>query len=558
VNIYDIVTGVLQQSLPTPETVTKIEGSPDGFILYLAHSFSVTMHDVQTGGLAHTFTTESEINDVAVSPTGDHIACGLSNGTVMLWNIHTKEEGKGFGNSQSVVTISWLLPGVLVIATQSSLYFHNINVDETWDSFTFSGCVWGMVHFVKSKDKDSYQDWYWDKDEDEEGRFLVGTSQPGVGVGQELCSFEVFRYKQANSSQHPKVTKVEQKRELQQGQSSMHLGQLTRPTLAGRSILCITPPGGVKVFDIYTAGWTNNSSLLDAATAVAVSSSGNLVVQTKDSIQIFSPDVVESRDTHDDAHRVSHAYPLGKNHIICVLQSTKRLTLLDLDTIQEIHPGDATPSLESLLTNQSSSPRVSTGRGLVAEFGASVVMEAWRSHTPPPEWTSAADEDVPLGGLSPECTRIVTVYGSPRRELRVKDCKDGNVLAKLPLEEGDFRAGEVYDLTFDSETRFRLKVDGPGKHVQIPYEIAASPSGQYSHTITKGESLQLSEPRAKPPYTLDADCEWVLDARSRKICWISPRDIRKGNGGHFWAGTSLVMVGEDGVVRKVSFEEPDF
>lgn len=69
--------------------------------------------------------------------------------------------------------------------------------------------------------------------------------------------------------------------------------------------------------------------------------------------------------------------------------------------------------------------------------------------------------------------------------------------------------------------------------------------------------MPLSEPHAKPPYTLDTNYEWVLDTRSRKICWISPGDIRKGNGGHFWAGTSLVMVGEDGVVRKLSFKEPD-
>jgi len=321
-------------------------------------------------------------------------------------------------------------------------------------------------------------------------------------------------------------------------------------------IWCITPPSGVKVFDtnIY---WTNNPSPLKAAKSIAVSSNRDIVVQTEDSIQIFSHHVRTRQDARDGA-RVSHVYPLDENHIICVLQSTRHLTLLELDTMQEIHPRDTTLSLEPLLTSQSPSSRVSFGRGLVAEFGFSVVMEAWQSRTLLPEWTSSADEDVPLGGLSPERTRIATVYGSPRWELRVKDCEDGNVLASLPLEDGNFGIGEVYDLTFDSETRFCLKVDGPGKHVQIPYEIVASPSGQYSHTITKGGPVLLSEPRAKPPYTLDANCEWVLGAGSRKICWISPGDIRKGNGGHFWAGLSLVMLGGDGVVRKVSFKEPDF
>jgi len=117
--------------------------------------------------------------------------------------------------------------------------------------------------------------------------------------------------------------------------------------------------------------------------------------------------------------------------------------------------------------------------------------------------------------------------------------------------------GEVYNLTFDSETRFLLKIDGPSYHIQIPHDIIASPSGDYSHTITKGESVPLSEPREKALYTLDANCEWVLDRMSRKICWVSPGDLRRGNGGHFWAGLSLIMVGGDGVVRKLTFKEPD-
>jgi WD40 repeat protein len=65
VDIYDAVTFVLRQSLRAPETVTKILGSPDGSTLFFAHSYSVTMWDVQTGGLTHTFTTQSEITDVA-------------------------------------------------------------------------------------------------------------------------------------------------------------------------------------------------------------------------------------------------------------------------------------------------------------------------------------------------------------------------------------------------------------------------------------------------------------------------------------------------------------
>jgi hypothetical protein len=228
-----------------------------------------------------------------------------------------------------------------------------------------------------------------------------------------------------------------------------------------------------------------------------------------------------------------------------------------LETLQELYPDDPALPLESLPTNQLPFVRASFSRGSIAEFGVSVVMQAWRSDTPLPEWTEVPGEDSPLSGSSPECTYIATFYGSPRQELRVKDAEDGTVLANLLLGDDDLGTGKVYDVTFDSETRFYLKIDGPGSHIQIPYDITASSSGPHSHTITEGEPEPLSEPRATPPYTLDANCEWVVDAEFRKICWISPGNVRRGDGGHFWAGLSLVMVGDDGVVRKVSFKEPD-
>ena len=167
-----------------------------------------------------------------------------------------------------------------------------------------------------------------------------------------------------------------------------------------------------------------------------------------------------------------------------------------------------------------------------------------------------AGEGVILSGLSPKHTRTVTVYGSPQLKLCVKDTKHGTMLANLPLGHSNLGAGEVYDLTFHSETRFYLKIDGPGWHIEIPYDIIESPSGSYSHTITTGEPVSLLEPRETPLYTLDMNNQWVTDTESRKICWIPPGNIRRRSGGHFWAGLSLVMVG-DGVVRKLTFKAPD-
>ena len=542
VNIYDAVTFVLQQSLCTPETVAKIQDSPDGSTLFFAHSSSVTIWDVQTGGLIHTFTTPPRINDIAVSTTGVHLACGSSDGSIVSWNIHTKE-GSYFGNGQPVVTICWLSPVELAVVTQNSIYVGNATTSHTSNTLSIPGHIWGMVYLGGSE-------------------LLVGTSPPGTGGNQKLCSLEIISYQHPSvnrgrqSKTHLNLGQLTHQRVLQGGHPPMHLGQLTCPTRAGNEIVCITPPSGVQLFDTKSHTWANNPTLLDAATSVAVSLNRNLVVQDKNFIQIFSIDALRSDEAHNDIHP-SHVYPLGENHIICIIQPNRHLALLNLATLRELHPNNNTSTLVTLLTDQSPPPHAPPVCRLVTEFGISVVMQAWVSHTPLPEWVESAEEDAPLSGLSPECTRIVTLYNSPRRELRVKDAKDGIILANLPLEDVNLGMGEVYNLAFGSETRFYLKMDGPGGHTQIPHDIIASPSGNYSHTITKGEPELLSEPRVTPPYSLDVNCEWVVDAESRKICWVSPGNIRRGSGGHFWAGLSLVMVGDDGVVRKLSFKEPD-
>jgi WD40 repeat protein len=225
VDVYDAVTFVLRQSLCAPEAVTKIQGPPDGSTLFFAHPYSVTMWDVQTGGLTHTFTTRSKITDIAVPTTGDHIACGSSDGSIALWNIHTKEEGKGFGNGQPVVTVHWSMPRELVVATQKTVYIRDIATGETLNSFSIFGRLWGMVYSPLGG-----------------GEFLVGTSQPDKEGDQELCSLEVVR------RIGRLFWKYLRKEAVLERQPRVHIGPLQRPAFAGKAIVCITPPSGVQSF----------------------------------------------------------------------------------------------------------------------------------------------------------------------------------------------------------------------------------------------------------------------------------------------------------------------
>ena len=542
VNIYDAITGVLQQPLSPSQAVKKIQASPDGSTLFFAHSLSITMWDVQTGGLAHTFIMGSKINDILLSATGDHIACSFHD-SVELWNTHNKQGSKGFRNNQLVVAMCWTSPQELAVVTQRSLCTYSVTTGKTLASFPFPDHVWGMV-YLKDKDK-----------------FLVGTFKSEAETNQKLYSFETILRQDPKPLE--RLSTIHRGRLLHQKmrrekQSPRYLGPLTRPTIVDKGIACMTSPSGVQSFSTESNDWTNKPPLIGAAASVVVSLNRNLVVQTKDSIQIFSIDVLTNRDVHDnDNVHLSHVYPLGKEHIFC-LRMDRRPILLELETLREIHPDDETLPFAPLPHDRRRATPALLYPWVVADFDFTEAIRLWKKGIPIPEGSGGQMPRV-LCALLPGGTMMVAVAAGSWL-LQVTDAGSGYLLAVLDI--GNLTGGEVYDITFGSETRFYLKFDGPNQHFKVPYDLEPNdPSsfapGQYPLSIIKGQPEPLSEPRVTIPYALDANCEWVLDARSRKICWISPGNVRRGNGGHFWIDTTLVMVGGDGVVRKVTFKEPD-
>jgi len=542
VEIYDAVTGVLQQSLSASEPVTKIQTSPYGSTLFFAHSSSVTMWDVQTGGLIHTFTTQPKVNDVALSASGDRIASGSSDGSVRFWNVRTKAEGTSFGNGQLVVTICWLSPQKLAVATQNCLYIRDVVAGRTVDNLFIPDRLWGMFYF------------------EEKDEFLVGTSRRSLQADQELYSLETIPHQRPKpfEKRHSAVDRGQPARRspAYRRNQSLTPGQLMRPTIVGKEIACITPPSGVQSFSTESFSWTNNPPLLSAATSVAVSLNRNLVVQNKDSIQIFSIDVLTSSEVSNDAPP-PRVHPLGKKHALSVLQPGGHLTVFELETLRELHPDDITLLFESSLPTQSPSSRAPPCPGSVVKFDLSEAVQLWRSGTPLPGWAEIDEEAKLLYEFSPACTKLVVVLNRTiGRRIWLHDAESRGPLAVLDRGDSSLGDREVYDITFGSESRFYLEVDGPGQHFKIPYDIIAPLSDMHGHTITEGNPVRLSKPQA-PPYTLDANCEWVLNIESKKVCWIPSGNIRRGGGGYAWVGSSLIMIGDDSAVRKISFKEPD-
>jgi len=215
----------------------------------------------------------------------------------------------------------------------------------------------------------------------------------------------------------------------------VHDGKLKNLTLVGEEIACTSPTTGVWFFYPSFTGpphpLTKNPPLLGVARSLAVSLGRNIVIQTDDSIQIFSSDVLMSGEAHEKPIHLSHIYPLGKNYIICV-KSDRCLIVLELETLKEFHPDNPLWSLLGRASDQSPFACASLNHGLLAEVGILQVMKLWKSGTEIPK--CKVGKNVSLTGLSPMGTMDVSLLGSDWSGLRVRGAKDGNVLVYLPIK----------------------------------------------------------------------------------------------------------------------------
>ena len=288
----------------------------------------------------------------------------------------------------------------------------------------------------------------------------MGTLKPELGADQESYSPETISHRRPEPLERRLPTihrgRLVRRKIHREKQSPTYLGPLTHPTIVGKEIVCVTPPNGVQSFNTESNDWTNRPPLLGAAASEAVSSNRNLVVQTKDSIQIFSIDVLASRDVHDHVH-LSHIYPLSKEYILR-LQQDRRPALFSLETLQELYPDDGTSPFGSVLHDLSPSAHTLRHPGLVAYFDFTKAIRLWKKRTPIREGSGLAHGQMSraLCALFPGCTTVLTVAAG---FLWVTDAKSGVPLAML--HDNDLGGGEVYDIALDSETRFYLKVEGP-------------------------------------------------------------------------------------------------
>ena len=176
-------------------------------------------------------------------------------------------------------------------------------------------------------------------------------------------------------------------------------------------------------------------------------------------------------------------------------------------------------------------------------------LQMWKFSLQHPRWTVSTKELPLIGSISPACTRLVTYSGSPGN-VHVWNAYNGRFLT-LKRVDGPYFLPRLLNITFDSEDRFYCNYN---THRE-PYVINALSRGPATHSITHCEKQRLEGRAGEKHCHLDDGREWVF-CGSHRICWVPPGYIGSTPASHWWVGSSLVLVGQDGMLRKLTFLEP--
>jgi len=501
VGIYDSVTGVLRLSLNPVNVVEAMRGFPDGSILSCMHrdSPSITLWDIQTGGLIHTFTLEREPKDIAISSKGRYLACGLSDGSVEFWEITDGMGGRAFGSGPPITHLCWLAPEErLTVASGASVHIWDVVTERVLHSFEMRDPVHGAAYSQKSNQ-------------------LAIMTRSGVGSAIDIID------PQTGTCSHSYGVKMQL--------SCLAFSQATE------ELVCGIETHGLQLFNASARRWRHFdhpariSSVSTLSNGIVVANAAGL------GIQLLSLDegYATSRQLDMPALAVRH---LGEDGVVAVVPTElDRFILVELATMSQVHTiptqGNHSTSTDRTVLCASLGNKMAV---YCFEEGDKANVQSWKFGGQLPAWTVDMDELPSICRISPTGAWFVT-SGTVRGQthIRVWDAKYGfltSIKSGVPPLDITFSSGDIFHIHYQDFC--------------FDYTIGSS-------TIRRRE-LPLAGQTQERQYRVDNSHEWVISG-SERICWIPPEYTSSSQASHCWAGSSLVMVGQDGTLRKLTFRE---
>ena len=540
VGIYDTVTGVLKLSLSPPGPVQAISGSPDGSMLFCTHRKpSITAWDLQTGGLIHTLVFEGNPEDTAISLQGHYLACGLSNGSVKTWELASMEEGGAVGSDAPVVCLCWLQPEEqLVVAKGRSMELWDIIAGEFLYLFKTEEPIRNVVYargldrlaVTTSKPSSDITVLAIDSQPGDEGAITTAHyRRPKFGGIRIATDFQRLRFFAPVMPPQPSSCFA-----FSQDTMDFVCGGET----SGLGLLGVSS-GYRETFNDNPGRITSASVLPHGIVVANVAGSG---IQLLDMDKQCTPSH-RSTDSTLTVHTLDHGniiatLPAGRDHIV----------LLETAAMSELHKIPVWDS-RGIPTKRSAVLCASLKNGVAVYCfgeGRRRFLQLWKFRHDKPEWTVEIYQEPLVGGVSPSGARLVTFLNDGRCvRIFLRDTLTGELQAES--SDGSLWSPHPLGVKFESEDRFSSQHD---TH-RIPYVISSSSKSgtSFSHSIIRHKQV----PSVERHYGVDKTREWIVYS-SKKVCWIPPGYIGPMESSCCWAGHSLVMIGKDNVLRKLTLE----
>ena len=505
VGIYNSVTGALRLSLSPGGPVKAVRGSQDGSALFCAHQGpSVTVWDIQTGGMIHNFPLKGQAECIAICSEDRYLACGLSDGSVKVWEIASQKECAAFGSGSHVTHLCWLKPGEqLVVARGTSTQVWDVVGRAVLRNFGMQGPVCGVVYVQKLD------------------RFAIAATSETESV------LKVIDPQTGASFTNRTSQRI----------SCLAFSPITEELVCGME----TP--GLELFNVPERSWRQFGHPA-AITSVSMLSSGTVVANvTGSGIQLLSLDdghalpqqpVTSVLTVHTlDEGNIVAILPMSRDHIT-LLESTTMSSLLTIPVRTHEIPTDRSPILCASLKHRIAA--------CCFEDGSITRLELWRFDGGALAWATRIWKQGFVGGISPGGSWLVAI----------DDCGDSSCIWMWDTKSGRSRVSQVVaqpwpghplEIKFESEDQFYSRHDAS----RLRFVISDS-------SIDRHEQLPLVA-QSQGRYDVDDSREWVIRS-SKRVCWIPPGYISSIERSYCWAGNALVMSGQDGVLRKLTFREP--
>ena len=512
--IYDLVTGALRLSLSPGGPVRAVGGSPDGSVLFCAHQEPfITMWDIQSGGLIHTFDLGVPVECIAVCSEGRYLACGLSDGAVKILDVANKTDVTTSGRGPPVTHLCWLEQDEeLVVVRETSAHVLDVTARTVLRSFTIQGRICGVVY------------------------------------AQKLNKFAIASTSDTKST----ITVIDPRTGTQfTTTTSQRISCLAFSQVTGEFV-CGAETPGLELFIVPAGSWRAFGHPA-TITSISVLSSGTAIANVAGSgIQLLSLDEGHAPPQYPttstlamrtfDEGKLIALLPTTRDHIKLIKSATMS-PLLTIPARTWPIPTDLPPILCASLGH-----RIAV---CYFEDRRKTRLELWRFGGEAPEWATEAPGLGLVGGISPDGSRLVVIEGDGSFFIvRLFRTGDGTCIGELN-GDGPWCRNSNLKIEFESEDRFSFDHDHDRIHFIISQSTSSSPNHPYS--IRLGAPSLAKQPRRF--YNVADGREWVTGS-SERICWIPPGYIGSANRSYGWAGDTLIMSGDDGVLRKITFRNP--